>query len=273
MRNLLTEIIGARKKAFDDGTEGGYGDDLLGQMLMTASARHGAAKGAPFNFESVLDNTQMFYMAGQDTVAVVVAFSMLMLARHPEWQDRAHKEVNEVWASGKAIDASVLNRLKIVSSMQPHSFLKRTSYQYQHPSSCFALLGNDCTEIERYLLCCAGGNDNQRNPAAVRLAAQDTKSSGEGCAGERPVYSQGPDCRNSSAMHALRHRVLGRRRPQVQPREVRQGSSECQHPPTSIFAVLSWTPLLLRQQLRHDGNENYGGNDTPTISDTRLSPL
>ncbi|KAG0556285.1 hypothetical protein KC19_11G040600 [Ceratodon purpureus] len=115
MRNLLTEIIGARTKAFGDGNEGGYGDDILGQMLMIAStAPQGTTKGAPFNLESVVDNTQMFYMAGQDTVAVVVAFAMLMLARHPEWQDRAQKEVNEVLASGKAIDVNGLNRLKIV---------------------------------------------------------------------------------------------------------------------------------------------------------------
>jgi cytochrome P450 len=127
MRNLLTEIIGARKKAFDDGIEGGYGDDLLGHMLMTASTPDGAATGAAiFDFESVVDNTQMFYIAGQDTVAVVAGFSMLMLARHPEWQDRAHKEVHEVWATGTAIDASGLNRLKIVSSMQPHCFWNRT---------------------------------------------------------------------------------------------------------------------------------------------------
>ena len=91
-------------------------------MLMTASTPDGAATGAAiFDFESVVDNTQMFYIAGQDTVAVVAGFSMLMLARHPEWQDRAHKEVHEVWATGTAIDASGLNRLKIVSSMQPHN--------------------------------------------------------------------------------------------------------------------------------------------------------
>ena len=120
---LLKDIIGNRKKAVANGTEKSYGNDLLGHMLRAAE---GAGAAGDFTLNSVFNNAEAFYFAGQDTVANAMAFTMLMLARHPEWQDRARKEVTEVCGSRNgALDASKLTQLKTVSShIHLHCFLK-----------------------------------------------------------------------------------------------------------------------------------------------------
>lgn len=116
---LLEDVIAKRKKAVANGTETSYGTDLLGHMLRAAE---GKGATADFNLKSVFHNAEAFYFAGQDTIANAMTFSLLMLARHPEWQDRARKEVNEVCGSrNDGIDAGKLNRLKTVSTVQTHS--------------------------------------------------------------------------------------------------------------------------------------------------------
>ncbi|KAG0564880.1 hypothetical protein KC19_8G147200 [Ceratodon purpureus] len=110
--DLLANVIEKRKKAIANGTEVSYGNDLLGHMLR---ALEGKGASVDFNLKSVFNNAEAFYFAGQDTVASAMNFALLMLARHPEWQDRARKEVNEVCGSrNDAIDAAKLNRLKTV---------------------------------------------------------------------------------------------------------------------------------------------------------------
>ena len=70
-----------------------------------------------FNLASVFSNTQLMYFGGQTTVANISLFGMLMLATHPEWQERARKEVLEVLGHQK-VDASALPRLKLVRQLQ-----------------------------------------------------------------------------------------------------------------------------------------------------------
>jgi cytokinin trans-hydroxylase len=114
MHTILNDIVGARKKAFDSGTAGSYGDDLLGQMLLAAASPTEKANG--FNLKAVLDNAQLFFFAGQDTVANAIAYALLMLARHPDWQARARKEVHDVCGSRGTFHAGKLNNLKTVSN-------------------------------------------------------------------------------------------------------------------------------------------------------------
>lgn len=117
-QNLLDDIVGARRKATVGGSEVSYGNDLLGHMLHAAE---GKGASAEFNLNSVFRNAEALYFAGQDTVANAFGFALLMLARHPEWQQRARHEVNEICGSpATSIDAAKLNRLKIVSPVSTH---------------------------------------------------------------------------------------------------------------------------------------------------------
>ncbi|KAG0563350.1 hypothetical protein KC19_8G023700 [Ceratodon purpureus] len=110
---LLRETIVGRRDVVRSGKTSSYGDDLLGRMLAAASEGWDG-NTSEFNLASVLNNCKLFYFAGQDTVANTVVFAMLMLAQHPEWQERARREVLEVLGSEENFNASALSRLKVV---------------------------------------------------------------------------------------------------------------------------------------------------------------
>lgn len=100
---LLRGLISDRRKMDS------FGNDLLGRML--AAASEGWSENTPeFNHASVFNNCKLFYFAGQDTVANALCFAFLMLALHPEWQDRTRKEVLEVYDG----TAAALPHLKLV---------------------------------------------------------------------------------------------------------------------------------------------------------------
>lgn len=109
----LHELITERRKAAERGDTASYSNDLLGIMLAAASNSTDET-ATEFNLASVFNNAKLFFFAGQDTVATVLTFTLLQLARYPEWQDRARQEVLEEVGETEAYDSTTLNRLKIV---------------------------------------------------------------------------------------------------------------------------------------------------------------
>ncbi|KAG0625421.1 hypothetical protein M758_2G053800 [Ceratodon purpureus] len=112
VHSLLHEAIDGRRESVRNGEATSYGDDLLGSML-SAATEGWDETAKDFNLASVFSNTQLMYFGGQTTVANISLFGMLMLATHPEWQERARKEVLEVLGHQK-VDASALPRLKLL---------------------------------------------------------------------------------------------------------------------------------------------------------------
>lgn len=111
--DLLHGAIEGRRAAVRKGEVSSYGDDLLGRMLSAASEGW-SENTQDFNLASVFNNCKLFYFAGQDTVANATNFALLMLALHPEWQDRARKEVLEVFEDEQSCSAIAVSRLKVV---------------------------------------------------------------------------------------------------------------------------------------------------------------
>ena len=124
INTLLHEIIDNRcKSSMQTKTESPYGDDLLGRMLAASSDGEGEDV-LDFNLTSVFNNCKLMFFAGQDTVAVSILYTMLMLARYPEWQDQARQEILTVVGNDEKFDAGKLHDLKIVShTMIPGSFI------------------------------------------------------------------------------------------------------------------------------------------------------
>jgi len=112
---LLHEVIDGRRDAILLEKTSSYGEDLLGCMLTTAIDGWDE-QTQTFNMASVFNNCKLFYFAGQDTVATTTMFSMLLLANHPWWQDRARQEVLEVLGDGGEYHTSALAQLKVVLS-------------------------------------------------------------------------------------------------------------------------------------------------------------
>lgn len=67
---------------------------------------------APEDF--IVDNCKNIYFAGHETTAVTATWCLMLLAAHPDWQDRARAEVLEVCRGQTAMDIDVLRQLKIV---------------------------------------------------------------------------------------------------------------------------------------------------------------
>jgi cytochrome P450 len=115
INTLLHEIIDNRRNSSTQTKTGSpYGDDLLGRMLAAASDG-GDEDVLDFNLASVFNNCKLFIFAGQDTVAISILYTMMLLARYPEWQDRARQEVLNVVGNDDNFDTGKLHELKIVS--------------------------------------------------------------------------------------------------------------------------------------------------------------
>ena len=87
MRRAVQAIITRRRASGTD-----HSDDLLGQLL---NARD-PDSGRPMNDELLIDNLLTLLMAGHETTAKALTWSLYLLARSPAWQARVRDEVLEV---------------------------------------------------------------------------------------------------------------------------------------------------------------------------------
>nr|XP_027079810.1 cytochrome P450 CYP72A219-like [Coffea arabica] len=107
IKAVLRDIICKKQKAMQNG-ESGNGD-LLGLLLQCKEE-----KGNEMTIEDVIEECKLFYLAGQETTANWLTWTLIVLSMHPDWQEKARQEVLHI--CGKtAPDVEILNRLKIVT--------------------------------------------------------------------------------------------------------------------------------------------------------------
>ncbi|MFD5142053.1 cytochrome P450 [Streptomyces sp. NPDC058401] len=84
-------IIAERRSGSGSGSNKGDGEDLLSLLAAASSADDGE-----FDATELREQVLIFLLAGHETTATSLAFSLHLLARHPGFQDRARAEVTEV---------------------------------------------------------------------------------------------------------------------------------------------------------------------------------
>ncbi|MGK5529747.1 cytochrome P450 [Streptomyces sp. URMC 129] len=98
MRDTCNRIIAQRRA---DGTDHG---DLLSALITARDPEDG---GRRMTDEEITDTVVTFFLAGTETTASALAWTLDLLARHPEIERRLHAEVDTVLDGGPATHADL----------------------------------------------------------------------------------------------------------------------------------------------------------------------
>ncbi|KAJ7284294.1 hypothetical protein O6H91_20G001100 [Diphasiastrum complanatum] len=115
MNRILDEIIRVRLQRAESGKLRDYGNDLLGCLLYESEAGDHETKGRKkLSINDVIHECHALLFAGHDSTANLLTWTIMLLSLHPQWQERARKEVLEI-CNGKPIDDEKLRGFKILT--------------------------------------------------------------------------------------------------------------------------------------------------------------
>ncbi|KAH7515794.1 hypothetical protein FEM48_Zijuj10G0064200 [Ziziphus jujuba var. spinosa] len=93
LRNNIIEVIKERERKVITGKEDNFRSDFLGLLL---KAHHNAADNERTSIKTVVDECKTFYSAGQETTNSLLAWVVLVLAIHKDWQEELRNEMGMV---------------------------------------------------------------------------------------------------------------------------------------------------------------------------------
>jgi cytochrome P450 len=91
-------------------------DDLLARLM----AARDPETGRQMNDEQLVDNLLTFYLAGHETTAKALTWTLYLLARSPQWTARLEEEIAQV-AGGAPLGAAHLERLVLTQQVLKES--------------------------------------------------------------------------------------------------------------------------------------------------------
>ena len=95
--NYMKEAVDRKKEELAEGEKEGGSMDLLGQMVKGQLVGKGARGTEPLTDSEVLGNMFVFILAGHETAANSIHFSMLYLAMDPKSQREMQKDIDNIF--------------------------------------------------------------------------------------------------------------------------------------------------------------------------------
>ncbi|XP_059655640.1 cytochrome P450 CYP749A22-like isoform X2 [Cornus florida] len=110
IRYSIIRIIKKREEEMT-GEVDSFGTDYLGLLV---KAYHDADEKHRITIEDVVDECKTFYLAGQETTATLLTWTVLLLAIHTDWQEKARQEVLELFGQEHP-NSEGIGRLKMMN--------------------------------------------------------------------------------------------------------------------------------------------------------------
>ena len=109
-------------------------DDLLGLLLQSSNQNNLPENASVTNdnglsIEEVIEESKQFYLAGQETTSSWLTWTIIVLAMHPDWQEKAREEVLQLCGK-KEPNFEATTHFRIVSS-PPNHFLHKLIKAFQ----------------------------------------------------------------------------------------------------------------------------------------------
>ncbi|TQD83858.1 hypothetical protein C1H46_030618 [Malus baccata] len=116
--SMLRKIIEKKMNAMRAGESRVY--DLLGVLLQSNNQKDSSENPSnvktneTLTIKEVIEECKQFYLAGQETTSSWITWTLIVLAMHPDWQEKARHEVLRVCGK-KEPDFEAISHLKIVT--------------------------------------------------------------------------------------------------------------------------------------------------------------
>ncbi|HFW6665677.1 TPA: cytochrome P450 [Campylobacter jejuni] len=108
IRQVLSDIIKPRYDMADNAEF----EDILGSLLLAVDAD----TNKRFSFEEILDQVAMLFLAGHETTASSLTWTLYLLSLYPKEQEKAYEEITQVLQGG-AIEISHLRQFKYLTNI------------------------------------------------------------------------------------------------------------------------------------------------------------
>lgn len=102
IRRLITQLTTERMQAIRDGTAP---DDLATKIMTTSDPQ----SGERFDTEEMVDQVAIFFLAGHETSASALAWTLYLMALYPDWQDKLAVEAEAL----EEQSFSVMSKLRL----------------------------------------------------------------------------------------------------------------------------------------------------------------
>lgn len=118
---MLKTIVDTKENMIRTGET--RGNDLLG-LLLQFNNENNSVDNNQMTKEDIKEECKQFYLAGHETTSSLLTWTLIVLAIHQDWQEKARQEVLQV-VREKNPDAEGISHLKIVSVFQNKFSLSR----------------------------------------------------------------------------------------------------------------------------------------------------